>query len=843
MNAEQYAKLHAGFEHARKLSPVEQANYLNDLETTEPSLADEIRGLLKEDDRTSDAFAESRLGAHLETQASNLESKVMPANAPIPEVIGNYRIEGVLGRGGMGTVYRARQASPDREVALKVMHPTLSDRALWRFEFEGRLLARLQHPAIAQVYEIGRHETDFGTQPFIVMELVEGQDIATFVQQRDLADEQRLELIARLCDGIQFAHQQRVVHRDLKPGNVIVSSNGRPHILDFGVARGGDEESSERLTEQRTQAGEIVGTLAYMSPEQAAGDPDAVGVEADIYALGVMGYELLSGKLPLDLDTRKLGTSIRRLQEEQPTTLSGLNSRWRGDVSTIFQKALSKEPQRRYSSAAAFAGDIRRYLAHEPILARPATGWYTFTRFAYRNKLLAGSLVFIVLLILSSLAAITRYSVIATGERRLAESRLEEADAIASFHEEMLAASRSLVGGEEITVAEVIDVTADEIDDWFPEPSLAKARMLHTIGTTYRAVMRFEQSEHFLLRGFQMRTDLLGANHSDTVESETELGSIYWQLNRRELAEKYLRGAVESTRALWGKDSPETIARTINLGVFLDDDPLLYGDAEALYRDLLETMEASEEGLETINGVSTLNNLAVLLRRQGRLDEALEYMQLGNQICVEVFGLNNNKTIVNFVNLAGTLMGLDRNEEALVALEAAYQPTLDVHGKEHVGYGMLLYRKAGALAALHRVEEAKPLYVESLECLEGVYGQNHYRPLTMRSSYAAFLMDTGSPEEGLEIIQQIRAVWPQSDDPDPLNEARFMQVEANAHLALNRWDSALQLVQSSYELHIELRGEDDPATINALAMLDLVRAGPPEQEGSAGVASSAAPPE
>ena len=822
MDAERYARLERLFGEARALAGEAQQQFLENLAREDSELAEEVRSLLREDERTSDAFGESRLGAPLDTLASDLKLRSMPT-ADAPEQIGGYRIGGVLGRGGMGTVYRARQMNPEREVALKVMHPTVSDRALWRFEYEGRLLARLQHPSIAQIYEVGRHETEFGTQPFIVMELVEGQDIGSYVRSNDLSDEERLELIAKLCDGIHFAHQQRVVHRDLKPGNVLVGQDGRPRILDFGVARGAADEDT-RLTEQRTQAGEIVGTLAYMAPEQAAGDPDAVGVEADIYALGVMGYELLSGKLPLDLDTRHLGRAIHKLQAEDPPTLSGLDVRWRGDVSTIFRKALEKEPHRRYASAEAFAADLRRFLNHEPILARPATGWYTFSRFARRNKLLVGSAATILLVVLGSFGAVTRYSIIAAKERNLAQDRLDEADAIATFHEEMLASSRTLVEGEEVTVADVIDTTAAEIDEWFPEPSLAKARILHTIGTTYRRISRLDQAEPYLKEAFEIRVDLQGEGHLDTINSESELGSYYWMTNQRELADRHLTHVFESMRAAQGPESNETVAHAINLAVFLDDDPVNYDRAEEIYREQLAIMEQTEEGLASYNGVSTLNNIAVLLRRQDRLDEALEFMQQGKEICIEFFGINDEKTIVNLVNLGGTYLGMKRYEEALEVLQQAYQPTLDVHGKEHIGYGMLLYRLAGVYAGMDKPDEAEPLYVESLDCLAQVFGAGHYRTLTMRSAYGQFLIYNGRQEAAIEVLDEILELWRESGDPDPLNEARFLQLKGSALGNLGRWEESLELAEEAYQLHVELRGPDNPATLHALEMIDNTKA-------------------
>jgi WD40 repeat protein len=310
-----------------------------------------------------------------------------PAPGPaVPASIGDYRVVRLLGEGGMGTVYEAEQDSPRRPVALKVIRPGLwSPPLLKRFEQEVELLGRLRHPGIAQIYQAG--VTGDGG-PFFAMEFVRGLPLDEYARQRSLTVPDRLGLLARVCDAVQHAHDRGVIHRDLKPANVLVEETGQPKVLDFGVARATD---ADLLTGAGlTRTGQLLGTPNYMSPEQVTADPAAVDHRADVYALGVILFELLAHRLPYRLEDRPLAEVARLILEEEPPRLGSLDPALRGDVETIVAKALAKDPARRYASAADLAADLRRWLAHEPIQARPPSAMYHLRQFARRNKGLVG---------------------------------------------------------------------------------------------------------------------------------------------------------------------------------------------------------------------------------------------------------------------------------------------------------------------------------------------------------------------------------------------------------------------------------------------------------------------
>jgi WD40 repeat protein/predicted Ser/Thr protein kinase len=341
----------------------------------------------------------------------------------MPVQVGSYRIERLLGRGGMGAVYEAEQDNPRRLVALKVIRPGLAGHDFAkRFTREAHILGRLHHPGIAQVYAAGL--ADDG-QPFFAMELVHGASLNAYANRRRLDVAARIELVARICDAVQHAHEQGVIHRDLKPGNILVDEMGQPKILDFGVARATDADL--KSTTAATEVGQVIGTLPYMSPEQVAGDPAAIDPRTDVYSLGVVLFELLCGQLPYTLHGLPLAEAARVIHDRDPDRLGSVNTSLRGDVETIAAKALEKDKQRRYPSAAALAADLRRFLAGQPVTARPASRLYLFRKFARRNKALVGGVAATIVALSVGMVLSLTFAWGEARQRQLAEQQRQEA--------------------------------------------------------------------------------------------------------------------------------------------------------------------------------------------------------------------------------------------------------------------------------------------------------------------------------------------------------------------------------------------------------------------------------
>ena len=340
--------------------------------------------------------------------------------------IGHYELTRVIAAGGMGTVYEAIQENPHRTVAVKVMRRGIASKsALRRFEYESQILARLRHPAIAQVHEAGTYDDGGGGVPYFVMEYVpDARPITDYVKHRKLGTRDRLELFTTVCEAVHHGHQRGIIHRDLKPANILIDALGQPKIIDFGVARATDSDVA--LTTLQTDMGELIGTLQYMSPEQCRADPDDLDTRSDVYALGVVLYELLCEQLPYDVTHAPVPEAVRVIREENPTRPSTINKTLRGDVETILLKALAKERDRRYQSASDLAGDITRYLRHEPIEARPPSAIYQFRKFARRHRgLVAGVLAVLAVTVLGSSAA----TVLIWQEQARTQKALDRADA------------------------------------------------------------------------------------------------------------------------------------------------------------------------------------------------------------------------------------------------------------------------------------------------------------------------------------------------------------------------------------------------------------------------------
>lgn len=313
------------------------------------------------------------------------------AGLPPGSRLGAYTIHSLIGQGGMGAVYLAEQKSPRRNVALKLLRPGMADREfVARFTREAEALARVQHVGIAQIHEAGsaRLNDDGPELPFFAMELVEGMTLTEFVRRGGLDMNARLEILARVCDAVDHAHERGLIHRDLKPSNILVTADAQPKVLDFGVARIVDADV--RTTTAVTDAGVIIGTLQYMSPEQIQGQTSRIDRRSDIYALGVIAYELISERMPLELRGLAIAEAARRVAEEEPPRLSSIRRALRGDIETIVLKALEKDPARRYATAGVMAADIRRFLRNEPITARPPTTLYQVSKFVKRNTVLVG---------------------------------------------------------------------------------------------------------------------------------------------------------------------------------------------------------------------------------------------------------------------------------------------------------------------------------------------------------------------------------------------------------------------------------------------------------------------
>ncbi|MCB9858455.1 MAG: protein kinase [Phycisphaerales bacterium] len=426
------------------------------------ALRAQVERMLAADENEDAALADSRKGAGAVILSHELAESESVAD--VPQQIGRYKVVRQIGRGGMGVVYEAEQENPSRTVALKILPPGFGSPAvLRRFQREANALGRMRHPGITQIFEAGVAESESATgirlrQPFIAMELVPGVPIDDYVQENALSINEKLQLFAMVCDAIQHAHDNGVVHRDLKPNNILVERDGQPKVLDFGVSR--ETHAEPFAASLQTHAGQIVGTIPFMSPEQVQGDPDAVDERTDVYSLGVVLYDLLSGRMPHDLKNRSIPEAIRVIQEDEPSRLSSMDRAFRGDIDTILYKALEKNKERRYASPAAIAADIRRYLAHEPLQARPVSSLYQLRKFTRRNKTLVIGVIATVVASLIGAVVATVFGIRANHNARLASER--EANARKASYRASISAAAAALRENDIATAELHLLAAPE---------------------------------------------------------------------------------------------------------------------------------------------------------------------------------------------------------------------------------------------------------------------------------------------------------------------------------------------------------------------------------------------
>ncbi|MBI4717068.1 MAG: protein kinase [Planctomycetes bacterium] len=448
MTAPRGEQIKAIFSDALALAPEARDEFLDRRCGADVELRAQVESLLSIERQAPDAFMQ--LPAFRPEEHSGRGEA-----ASVPRRVGRYQIVRKLGEGGMGIVYEARQENPARTVAVKLIRSILATpHVRRRFEKEAQLLGQLQHPGIATVYEAGTADVHFdgagaAAQPFFAMEFVQGVPLHDYVARRKLGVRGILELFLQVCAAVRHAHERGVIHRDLKPPNILVDHNGLPKILDFGVARLTDADA--RATTLQTDVGQLVGTLQYMSPEQVHSAGADIDARADVYALGVILYQLLSRRMPLDLQGRSIPEAARMIQEVDPTRLGSIDRTLRGDLETIVEKAIEKSRDRRYGSAAALAADIRRFLGDEPIVARPATTWYQLRKFARRNRgLVAGTVLGTAALAVGLVVAVMQ-AYIAIGARNVAR----EEEQVSRYHAYLagISAAASALVNDDVALA------------------------------------------------------------------------------------------------------------------------------------------------------------------------------------------------------------------------------------------------------------------------------------------------------------------------------------------------------------------------------------------------------
>lgn len=759
MDSSDFYRVMSLFQEACGLDGEERSAFLDRACAGDARLRGEVEAMLEADARPFQAVDMAGGGAHLlaahlarAESASGDSSGTAPAPDAMPMAsdlfAGQYRIIRPLGEGGMGTVYEAEQTRPRRIVALKLIrHGIHSSGALRRFEHEAHILGRLHHPGIAHIFEAGFNEGPHGRQAYIAMEYVPGKPLTEYCRENELSPSQRLELMVKVCDALQHAHQRGVIHRDLKPGNILVVDEGSdgpkgpgfrgnrasgqtplpdstasrslgpaPKILDFGVARMQDDE--QPMTTMHTISGQIVGTLAYMSPEQVAGDPDEIDVRSDIYSIGVILYQLLSGKMPYDLRAKSIPEAAVMIRDQEAPTLSSFNTRYRGDIETIVAKALSKDRDRRYQSAAELAEDIRRHLAGEPIGAKRDSALYVLKKQLRRYRMYVGAAATIAVLIVGSVVwlsvlyerqgqllddvEVQRDKAIEASKlagQRLAETnRLREreqaehdraeraavrATTVNQFLQQMLAsADPMLARGPELTVRELLDDSARRMDAGaFSEQPEIEAETRGTIGEAYRRLGNYAEAEKHIRRSLELNRQISSSNSAYVAECISQLAELERLSGRLSDAER------DSTEAISMFRRTEQQTRALGMALNVHGMILLskadYAGAEPLFKESIEIMR-SIYGDRHVEVAGIMQNLAALYMQMGRATDAQSMFESSVAIFSETLGPDHPYVALGLNNLGAMAFSRQQFERAEEFLAESSRITDLYYGDESI---------------------------------------------------------------------------------------------------------------------------------------------------------------
>ncbi|MCZ6688142.1 MAG: tetratricopeptide repeat protein [Planctomycetota bacterium] len=771
----------------------------------------------------------------------------------LPDRVGPYRILRRIGGGGMGVVYLAEQSGPvRRKVALKMIRKDMDTRdVLARFDTERQALGLMDHPGIARVFDAGSDDSD---RPYFVMEHVAGEPLTSYCDRNRLSPLERLGLFGQVCDAVQHAHQKGVIHRDLKPSNVLVTTaNGKPmpKIIDFGIAKA----VVGRLTDNTlsTEYGQIIGTPEYMSPEQAAGNSIDVDTRTDIYSLGVILYELLTGTPPFsshELRSAGLDESRRRICEVEPpkpstrvstlgkaalraaskrqTEPKRLSRMLKGDLDWITMKALEKDRNRRYATALELGEEIRRHLDHEPVKAGAPSGFYRLRKFVRKHRIWFGAGMVAGLALLGGLTVSTfmylrsdrdhRSALAAKAdveiERGRAEDESERYRAVTAFLQGVFASIDPERVGQSIKIAQLLADAEKDIEDIFRGRPEVEGSVRGAIAEIYEDLGLYEDAQRNLEASIAVRRRALGDQHRDTLASTAHLGKILQHRGRLADAERTLRGILTIQRRVLGEDDSDTLATTASLGdlfAFLNR----MDEAEELQRRCLE-IRRRVLGPEDPLTLESISVLADSLRWTLDFAESEELHRELIRARQHSLGDSHPDTFAAMVALARLLVVVGKREEANEICQRSLEMLEIVSPTDSADP---LSTLAAVLFDLNRRDESGRVRRIVLESVQQRMGSDHPRTALAMRRMGSMLMIRGEYREAERLYRRVLDYHQQRLGDDHAQTLASMSRMAKLLLKMGRWKEAEELQRRVLVGFGRIFGEAHPDTF--LAETDL----------------------